>query len=310
MLIDLLLDSLDKLIWTDERIGKYGETLTARKLKVSNFLGNKGKILRNLYLPTEEGGTSEIDLIYITQKGILVIESKNYSGWIFGRQYDQYWTQSLPNHSKNRFYNPIRQNYNHIKWLQQYLELDIPLFSFIVFSERCTLKNISLKDDSVFVMKRNDLRSYIKKVWKDHPDALTPEQITQISEKLFPLTQVDAAQKAAHIEAIRQKFDLEAVVSEPLPTEPAPPEPAPEPPAEQSVVPDVPSVPEPPEPSDSKKKKKVCPRCGAKLTLRTAKRGNNAGNQFYGCSAFPKCRYIMNITNQTEESDSSHSPNT
>ncbi len=310
MLIDLLLDSLDKLIWTDERIGKYGETLTARKLKVSNFLGNKGKILRNLYLPTEEGGTSEIDLIYITQKGILVIESKNYSGWIFGRQYDQYWTQSLPNHSKNRFYNPIRQNYNHIKWLQQYLELDIPLFSFIVFSERCTLKNISLKDDSVFVMKRNDLRSYIKKVWKDHPDALTPEQITQISEKLFPLTQVDAAQKAAHIEAIRQKFDLEAVVSEPLPTEPAPPEPAPEPPAEQSVVPDVPSVPEPPEPSDSETEEKVCPRCGAKLTLRTAKRGNNAGNQFYGCSAFPKCRYIMNITNQTEESDSSHSPNT
>ena len=310
MLIDLLLDSLDKLIWTDERIGKYGETLTARKLKVSNFLGNKGKILRNLYLPTEEGGTSEIDLIYITQKGILVIESKNYSGWIFGRQYDQYWTQSLPNHSKNRFYNPIRQNYNHIKWLQQYLELDIPLFSFIVFSERCTLKNISLKDDSVFVMKRNDLRSYIKKVWKDHPDALTPEQITQISEKLFPLTQVDAAQKAAYIKKKKKKFDLEAVVSEPLPTEPAPPEPAPEPPAEQSVVPDVPSVPEPPEPSDSETEEKVCPRCGAKLTLRTAKRGNNAGNQFYGCSAFPKCRYIMNITNQTEESDSSHSPNT
>ena len=39
----------------------------------------------------------------------------------------------------------------------------------------------------------------------------------------------------------------------------------------------------------------VCPRCGSKLILRTAKKGTNVGNQFYGCSAFPKCRYIKNI---------------
>lgn len=31
---------------------------------------------------------------------------------------------------------------------------------------------------------------------------------------------------------------------------------------------------------------------GAKLILRTAKKGDNAGQQFYGCTAFPKCRYI------------------
>ena len=39
----------------------------------------------------------------------------------------------------------------------------------------------------------------------------------------------------------------------------------------------------------------VCPRCGGQLILRTAKKGDNAGNQFYGCSNFPKCRYIQNI---------------
>jgi len=36
----------------------------------------------------------------------------------------------------------------------------------------------------------------------------------------------------------------------------------------------------------------VCPKCGSPLVLRTAKSGKNAGNQFYGCSGFPKCRYI------------------
>lgn len=34
-----------------------------------------------------------------------------------------------------------------------------------------------------------------------------------------------------------------------------------------------------------------CPKCGGKLILRTAKKGMNAGNQFYGCSSFPKCRH-------------------
>lgn len=40
---------------------------------------------------------------------------------------------------------------------------------------------------------------------------------------------------------------------------------------------------------------KKCPRCGKNLVLRTAAKGNNAGNKFYGCSGFPKCRYIENI---------------
>lgn len=34
----------------------------------------------------------------------------------------------------------------------------------------------------------------------------------------------------------------------------------------------------------------LCPKCGSELVLRTAKRGENAGNQFWGCSAYPACR--------------------
>lgn len=39
----------------------------------------------------------------------------------------------------------------------------------------------------------------------------------------------------------------------------------------------------------------ICPWCGNKLVLRTATKGKNAGNKFYGCSNFPKCRFIRNI---------------
>ena len=36
---------------------------------------------------------------------------------------------------------------------------------------------------------------------------------------------------------------------------------------------------------------KTCPKCGAELVRRTAKRGSNAGSGFWGCSGFPKCRF-------------------
>lgn len=34
-----------------------------------------------------------------------------------------------------------------------------------------------------------------------------------------------------------------------------------------------------------------CSKCGSQLKLRTARKGKNAGKQFYGCSGFPGCRY-------------------
>jgi restriction system protein len=34
----------------------------------------------------------------------------------------------------------------------------------------------------------------------------------------------------------------------------------------------------------------VCPACGSKMVLRTARKGANIGQQFWGCSKFPACR--------------------
>jgi restriction system protein len=38
-----------------------------------------------------------------------------------------------------------------------------------------------------------------------------------------------------------------------------------------------------------------CPQCGSQLTIRTARRGNNAGKQFWGCSNYPRCKYTRTI---------------
>jgi restriction system protein len=37
-----------------------------------------------------------------------------------------------------------------------------------------------------------------------------------------------------------------------------------------------------------------CPKCGGELVRRLAKRGAMAGNAFYGCANYPRCRYTKN----------------
>jgi len=39
--------------------------------------------------------------------------------------------------------------------------------------------------------------------------------------------------------------------------------------------------------------RRFCPKCESELVLRTARKGLGAGGQFWGCSAYPRCRYIL-----------------
>lgn len=258
-LIDLILDKIFGENWT----GRYGEMLTERELNLVQLFGRKGKVLRNVYLPKENGETSEVDVIFITQKGIFVIESKNYSGWIFGDEKNQKWTAMLPNRQKNQFYNPILQNKTHVKWMRNYVGEDVPLFSIIVFSDRCELKKVTVESPDVKVIKRERTYATVRDIWDQSPDVLPEKKINELYDYLARLTNVDEAVKAAHIDNINQKYKHEEKKQEPhVQTE------------QQGLI---------------------CPRCGSALVLRTAKKGAIAGNQFYGCSNFPKCRYIQNL---------------
>ncbi len=135
-------------------IGRYGEYLTYKHLKKYEEQG--AKLLFNVYIPKENGETSEIDVMMIHKKGIFVFESKNYSGWIFGNETQKTWTQVLPagkgRSHKESFYNPILQNQSHIRHLKAFLGESIETKSIIVFSERCTLKNIQVKNRIMIFM--------------------------------------------------------------------------------------------------------------------------------------------------------------
>ena len=47
---------------------------------------------------------------------------------------------------------------------------------------------------------------------------------------------------------------------------------------------------------DIEKANNICPKCGSQMVLRETKKGPNAGNKFWGCSTFPKCRAMVKAT--------------
>jgi len=46
----------------------------------------------------------------------------------------------------------------------------------------------------------------------------------------------------------------------------------------------------------SKRNHKACPKCGSDMVVREAKKGNNIGNKFWGCSSFPQCRAVVKLS--------------
>jgi ribosomal protein L37AE/L43A len=44
-----------------------------------------------------------------------------------------------------------------------------------------------------------------------------------------------------------------------------------------------------------------CPRCGRAMVRRIAQKGSSRGKEFWGCSAYPKCKTVINIQAEQEQ---------
>lgn len=184
--------------------GNYGEFLTFVALE--KLEGHK-RLMTNLYVPKEDGTTTEIDLVMIAETGFYVIESKNFSGWIYGDDKQRNWTQTFGRGKKFKFYNPVWQNEGHISALKTATGIpDDDLYnSYIVFSERCTLKKVTCRRPHVKVMKRNDLLKSVKRDMAGSSKRLVPAQVDEIYNRLQGFTLADERTKGEHIESVKAK---------------------------------------------------------------------------------------------------------
>lgn len=170
--------------------GRHLEYLTYKSLR--HFENNDGKFLFNILVPKRNGESTEIDVLLICAKGIFVFECKNFSGWIFGDEAQRKWTQTLPKGRgrchKEHFYNPIMQNASHIKHLQNLIGKSIPMWSVIVFSDRCEFKDVTIRGD-VSIINHFRVASVIAEICNQAQEAYTESEINDIYSKLYPYTQ-------------------------------------------------------------------------------------------------------------------------
>lgn len=242
--------------------GRYGEYLAYKKLERLEDHG--AKFLFNLYIPKANGETTEIDMIMICSKGVFVFESKNYSGWIFGSEKQVNWYQTLPTGKgkshKETFYNPIMQNQSHVKHLYEFIKGMAPIYSVVVFSDKCTLMDVQINRSDVGVVHLSYLDQVVSTVLNQNNDVILDEKhVGLLYDQLYPCSQISEVQKAEHVQKVQVQKNIHR------------------------------------QEFSSNSQKLQCPQCGGTLVLRTSTKGANAGNRFYGCSNYPKCRYIRNM---------------
>ncbi|MCX4050260.1 nuclease [Aeromonas caviae] len=260
----LLLATLVKSPWFKGMIGEWFINLCIRL-----FLDKREYyLLKDVTLPIPQGST-QIDHVIVSRFGVFVIETKNMKGWIFGNPAHKSWTQQIYRR-KHSFQNPLHQNHLHMMTLKSLLGLaDHQLHSVIYFIGDCTFKT-PMPDN---VMNRGLIRHIKGK----RTQVLTPAEVMQAVDtiqqgRLAPDWQTHrqhvAQLKARHGGSPRKPLSTTAV------------------PGEKGAAPS-PVISQPlGDPSPT------CPRCGNAMVLRTASRGANRGNQFWGCGGYPTCRGI------------------
>lgn len=257
--------------------GIYGENQIIFELKNSHY---PMVVLQDIYLEQDDL-SAQLDFMIFTKGYIFVVECKNLVGNItvdntgaFTRVFDYGKYKK-----KEGIYSPITQNKRHLDLIKQKIfskqtnivsrkiaekSFEQKFKSVVVLANPKTVLNAKYasKEIKSSVIRADQLVDYIKKENMSYSSALAFEK---------DILEVANSYLNAHIDNAKdytEKYSEYIIENE-------------------NAVQTTKSVGE----------KIICPKCGAEMVERVATKGVNAGNSFYGCSNFPKCREIINIKN-------------
>lgn len=178
---------------TTDEIGEYGENL------VSQFLSRDPNsiVFNDIILVDEKTKKScQIDHIAIRPNGVFVIETKNYAGRVYGNDSQREWTQVLAyGETKNRFYNPVKQNATHIYFLAKVLKQQNIYVSVIMFPRA----ELYIQTDALVCTGQ---RSLLQTLNSNTGINLTPSRMRNIETQLADIKANPQATKEEHIQNI------------------------------------------------------------------------------------------------------------
>ena len=236
-------------------------------------------VLHDLYIEANNGLNAQIDYLVITPYVNVFIECKNLFGnieinskgdFIRSFQYGGHWI-------KEGIYSPITQNERHMAVFRSRRAAEKNTLSRLTYEKYFPQYNKSLvvlansktmvydkyapKSVKESVIRGDQLITTLKGTKSDVKSSR--KQMLSTAEQYLTYNREDRKEYI-------QKFEEFASAQSEMPYEP------------EKAQPKKPQ---------KEQESKLCPRCGKPLILRTAKKGGHAGEQFYGCSGFPGCRY-------------------
>ncbi|MBR5216430.1 MAG: NERD domain-containing protein [Bacteroidales bacterium] len=178
-------------------IGKKGELNVNFNL---HFLSNEYHLFDDVYIYLNDKSI-QIDHIVVSKYGVFVIETKNIKGWILGGDNSEYWTKNVYG-KKYKFYNPVKQNYSHVKALQILLKISrdkfIPIVAFLPQATlKCTTSEIVITSNKLLKTIRN---------YKDI--ILTDNDVDRIVMELSSLSGVDRKMRKQHVDDIKRNVEI------------------------------------------------------------------------------------------------------
>lgn len=304
------------------KAGIDGEKKVLYELKNSNM---DLVVLQDICIQAKDGREAQIDFVIVTSKLMILLECKNLVGNIeidskgnFSRtiQYGKrYWKEGI--------YSPITQNERHMEVLKEckseewntvmgaMVRMSFSSFhkSLVVLANEKTYLNdrYAKKEVKEQVIRADQLIATIRRMNAESKlPKSTKKEMLGFGEKMLERDTGERKDYAARYEELidlveaeelevteKEEAAVEQKVMTQIEEEPAMMNPT----ILEEVQMEIPAT----------TGKIICPVCGGELVLRTARRGANTGKQFYGCSSFPRCRYILNIAENLEKSDTSHS---
>ncbi len=222
--------------------------------KIVSRLSEGNYCLANCYIPKDDGTTSEIDVILVDSTGIYVFESKNYKGYIFGSETSRQWTVTLNGGRRGV------QKYHFYNPIMQNK-------THINWLRKYLNTDVPINSYIVFGNRCEfkDVPSGSSGVRICHANQLRNMITSDMQLRTSLLTEVQMSTIHYKLDKLCHKNKIEKAIH-------------------------VDEIKE----KSNKVASGICPRCGGQLVLRTAKTGTYAGNQFYGCSNYPRCKFIAN----------------
>lgn len=221
--------------WTATPIND-GERLVGRELmrRYRDWM-----LINDVMLPSGQG-TTQIDHILVSPSAVFLIETKEMSGWVFGKPGQKQWTQLFMagrrsrkagiKSNKFKFYNPLLQNEGHAKALVRHGVVDRwllrPIVAFVGDAhlktadeflpfdqhEKIANQNETWRMRGVICMGMADLHRYIAFSCNcsSYPD-LTRQEMETICTKIraaeIPVT---AESRAKHVDFVRSVREMES----------------------------------------------------------------------------------------------------